>query len=374
METPATTLSSEQLTNTVITEEVPSLLRNNLKLFWLVILFAMFVFIPFDIYLVYNIKLGLDIALSDTFLLSLFFAALIYALPFSSRFIEFRKSQILLFIGTHICGAIIVCGLWTALHYYLFVRIFVPLNFWSFYSDTVLWRFFFCVLFYLIIQVFVYLLLFYDRSLEQAKQETTLKTLLTEAELKSLKFQINPHFIFNSLNSIAALTSIDPEQARKMTIMLADFLRSTLSNNLRQTVTLQEELHQLRLYAAIEKIRFGDKFSYTESVDESLLTLPIPNMLLQPLLENAIKYGVYEALEEIGIHLSVSRNENLLAITMENDFEDDASQLKQKGNGVGLANIQSRLSLLYRRDDLLTITKENSKFRVILTIPMDNIF
>jgi LytS/YehU family sensor histidine kinase len=218
------------------------------------------------------------------------------------------------------------------------------------------------------------LLLFSDRSLEQAKQETTLKTLLTEAELKSLKFQINPHFIFNSLNSIAALTSIDPEQARKMTIMLADFLRSTLSNNLRQTVTLQEELHQLRLYAAIEKIRFGDKFSYTESVDESLLTLPIPNMLLQPLLENAIKYGVYEALEEIGIHLSVSRNENLLAITMENDFEDDASQLKQKGNGVGLANIQSRLSLLYRRDDLLTITKENSKFRVILTIPMDNIF
>lgn len=363
----------EQLTHTANQDEMPALLKNSMKLFWLVVPFAMFVFIPLDLYLVYNVGLRLELALTDSFLLSLFFAGLIYALPYSSKFIEFRKSQIFQFMGTHLAGALLISGIWTVAHYYFFVKLFVPVTAQAFFTNTILWRLFFCMMFYLIIQVFVYLLLFYDRTLEHAKQENALKNLLTEAELKSLKFQINPHFIFNSLNSIAALTSIEPEQAREMTIMLADFLRATLSNNLRQTVSLQEELHQLRLYAAIEKIRFGEKFSFTVNVEDALLATPIPNMIIQPLLENAIKYGVYEALEEIGILLSIRLNESFLEISMENDFEDDVSQLKQKGNGVGLANIQSRLSLLYGRNDLLKITKENSKFRVILTLPIDNI-
>ncbi len=326
----------------------------------------------YAMYLLVAVNLSVQTALIDAFLTASLFAALIYALPYSSKFIEFNKSNIGSFAFTHLSGAILISGIWTSFHYYVFIKSFIRPEEANFYNGTVIWRLIIGVLIYLVIQIFVYLLLYYDKLLEKTKHETELKNLLTEAELKTLKFQINPHFIFNSLNSIAALTSIDPENAREMTIMLADFLRSTLSTNLRQTVPLREEIRQLNLYAQIEKIRFGDKFTYTETIDESLLESPVPNMIMQPLLENAIKYGVYEALEAISIHMIAAKSDNFLILTVENDFEDDCSQRKQKGNGVGLSNIKSRLALLYGRSDLLKITKENSKFRVILALPLDN--
>ena len=339
---------------------------------WSVMLISILVFVIYAIYLLAAVKLSAQIALLDAFYTAAFFAGLVYALPWSSKFIEFNKSNILYFIITHLSGAVLISSLWTGIHYYVFIKSFARPEELAFYNNIVIWRFIIGVLVYLIIQVFVYMLLYYDKVLEKTKHETELKNLLTEAELKTLKFQINPHFIFNSLNSIAALTSIEPEKAREMTIMLADFLRSTLSTNLRQTVPLREEIRQLNLYAQIEKIRFGDKFTYDENVDVSLLESPVPNMIMQPLLENAIKYGVYEALEAIEIHLIVSKADGFLLLTMENDFEDDCSQRKQKGNGVGLSNIKSRLTLLFGRNDLLKITKENSKFRVILALPLDN--
>ena len=153
--------------------------------------------------------------------------------------------------------------------------------------------------------------------------------------------------------------------------MLADFLRSTLSNNLRQTITLEEEIKQSRLYVDIEKIRFGYKFSFEQAVDENVLTLPVPNMIIQPLLENAIKYGVYEALEEIKILLQVKRTAtNMIEIIVENDYENDQCNAKHRGDGVGLANIKSRLMLIYGEGDYFRISKTDLKFSVIMQLPI----
>ncbi len=304
----------------------------------------------------------------DSLSTGLFLTALILGLPYSSKFIEFKKNNLVSFLLTHSAGAVTISLVYTTIHYYFIIKNYAHISEFEFYFSTLYIRFVIWILVYLFIQIFIYLLLYYDKLLEKTKEEIALKNLITEAELKSLKFQINPHFIFNSLNSIAALTSIEPDSARQMTIMLADFLRATLSTNLRQKVPLSDELTQLRLYASIEKIRFGDKFSFNENVDESLLAIQLPNMLIQPLLENAIKYGVYDALENINIDLIVAKEDGFLAITMENDYEEDSRKITN-GSGVGLLNIQSRLSLLYDRNDLIQIRKEKSKFKVILKIP-----
>ena len=127
--------------------------------------------------------------------------------------------------------------------------------------------------------------------------------MVKEAELKSLKYQINPHFIFNSLNSISSLTISDPQKAQEMTIKLSSFLRSTLSKNEKQKSKLSEEISNAKLYLDIEKVRFDDKFEFIEEVENACKDMEVPSMILQPLFENAIKHGVYESLEKVTIKM-----------------------------------------------------------------------
>jgi len=152
-----------------------------------------------------------------------------------------------------------------------------------------------------------------------------MKTLVKEAELKSLKFQINPHFIFNSLNSINSLTMSDPQKAGAMTIKLSDYLRFTLSKNEKQKSKLKEEIDSTKLYLDIEKVRFGDKIEYVEEIQKKCLDVQVPSMILQPLFENAIKHGVYESLDKVGIKFSCSLNGDYLKVVVENEFDAEAS-------------------------------------------------
>ncbi|MFQ5486807.1 MAG: sensor histidine kinase [Desulfobacterales bacterium] len=192
--------------------------------------------------------------------------------------------------------------------------------------------------------------------------------MIKEAELKSLKFQINPHFIFNSLNSINSLTVTNPQKAGDMTIKLADYLRSTLSKNEQQKVKLKEELDSVKLYLDIETIRFGDKIKYLESVQPECLEQTIPSMILQPLFENAVKHGVYESLENVEITFSCSLNQTFLKIQIENQFDPETEP--RKGEGIGLRNIRERLEKTYSIHDLMKIEKENGLFTVKLFIPI----
>ncbi len=223
------------------------------------------------------------------------------------------------------------------------------------------------ILFYFLTITFYYVVVYYTDLQERTSREAELRNLVTQAELKSLKFQINPHFIFNSLNSMSSLTIIDPDKSRSMILKLADFLRYSLANSEKQMNMLSEELKNINLYLDIEKIRFEDKFEYIENVEKECLEVQVPNLILQPLFENAIKHAVYETLGKVTLKLNAAIEKDFLHIILENNFDPDSSS--KKGTGIGLKNIENRLELIYNQKNLIKFVKEENQFKVELYIP-----
>ncbi|MGQ7868253.1 sensor histidine kinase [Sunxiuqinia sp. sy24] len=220
---------------------------------------------------------------------------------------------------------------------------------------------------YSIYVMFFYSINYYQSLKEKVQKEAELKALVREAELSALKSQINPHFLFNSLNSIASLTISAPEKAQEMVINLSRFMRYSLQHDQDESVSLADELENIKLYLSIEKVRFGKKLNPVFSVEEPCQACQIPNMILQPLFENAIKYGVYEATEPVSISTSCTIKENHILICIENDY--DGESVRNKGEGIGLQNIKHRLKLIYGSADLLKLTDYKTRFKVELLLP-----
>ena len=208
---------------------------------------------------------------------------------------------------------------------------------------------------------------FQEQRAGEKREQDTMK-LAREAELASLRQQLQPHFLFNSLNSISALAGSRPEEARKMIQQLSDFLRGTIKKDDQQLVTLNEELKHLQLYLDIEKVRFGHRLRTEIEKSDEALFLMMPSLLLQPLVENAIKFGLYDTIGEITIRIKAARQENQLVIRIENPFDPQTSQPKQ-GTGFGLNSVQRRLYLLYARNDLMTTHQIDSVFATEVKIP-----
>jgi large-conductance mechanosensitive channel len=203
---------------------------------------------------------------------------------------------------------------------------------------------------------------------EQEGRKQDAEKLSKEAELFKLRQQLQPHFLFNSLNSINALIGSRPEEARKMVQQLSDFLRGTIRKEEHQWVTLKEELQYLQLYLDIEKVRFGHRLSTVVEYDEALDELKLPALLLQPIMENAIKFGLYDTIDEIVICLKASKEDNNLVITVTNPFDPETSAPRQ-GTGFGLQSVQRRLYLLFARNDLVTTEAKENIFTTTIKIP-----
>ncbi len=319
----------------------------------------------------WGIGLELKYTLSDNIIFNLFLVGLGLSLWYSAKYISFENHSIIKIFLSHIFGGLFISAIWLALGYYIITSI-IPVNekYSSFFLSTLPWRYLIGVLYYFLFTAFYYVIIYYSDYQERAVKESELRSLVTQAELKSLKFQINPHFIFNSLNSMSALTVINPDKARNMILKLADFLRYTLASNERQTTSLSDEIKNIRLYLDIEKIRFEDKFEFIEDVEEKCLTIKVPSMILQPLFENAIKHAVYEALDRVTINLTAKIKNDFMEIKVQNNFDDNS--VKRSGTGIGLNNIKSRLELLYNQKDLLNIVKKSNTFCVSIYIPLDN--
>lgn len=192
--------------------------------------------------------------------------------------------------------------------------------------------------------------------------------LAREAELSALRQQLHPHFLFNSLNSISALVGSRPDEARKMVQQLSDFLRGTLKKDDQQLVTLEEELSHLQLYLDIEKVRFGHRLSVDIQKSENILDLKLPSLLLQPVVENAIKFGLYNTVGDITISISAKTENKMLVLEIKNPFDPATSQPKQ-GTGFGLSSVQRRLYLIYLRNDLLATSQHENIFSTLIKIP-----
>ncbi len=187
---------------------------------------------------------------------------------------------------------------------------------------------------------------------ESESRKADSEKLAKEAELFKLRQQLQPHFLFNSLNSINALIGSRPEEARKMVQQLSDFLRGTLKKEETQWVSLQEELQYLQLYLDIEKVRFGNRLATQIEIAEEARELKLPALLLQPIVENAIKFGLYDTTGETVIRIYAGRDDGYLIIKVLNPFDPETSSPRQ-GTGFGLKSVQRRLYLLFARNDLL---------------------
>ena len=200
------------------------------------------------------------------------------------------------------------------------------------------------------------------------ERKTDAEKLAKEAELFKLRQQLQPHFLFNSLNSINALIGNRPEEARKMVQQLSDFLRGTIKKEETQWVDLQEEIQYLQLYLDIEKVRFGNRLATIIDISDATQAMKLPALLLQPVVENAIKFGLYDTMGETIIRLETSEKEGELIIKVSNPFDPETSSPKQ-GTGFGLKSVQRRLYLLFARNDLLVTEAKDNIFTTVVKIP-----
>jgi two-component system, LytTR family, sensor histidine kinase AlgZ len=188
-----------------------------------------------------------------------------------------------------------------------------------------------------------------------------------DAELRALKAQINPHFLFNSLNSINALTTSDPARAREMCLRLADFLRSTLGLGERDSVAWDEELKLAQAYLDIEQIRYGSRMQVELKIDNECKNCQVPPLVLQPLIENAVKHGVATLIEGGVIRVESCTREGKLRVTVENNFDPQAPPPRRRG--LGLRNVSQRLETRFGPRAGLTARADGDRFVVELVMP-----
>ncbi len=209
----------------------------------------------------------------------------------------------------------------------------------------------------------------YDAAREADAQRLEFQVLTRDAELRALRAQLNPHFLYNSLNSISALTSIDPAGARRMCVLLGDFLRSTLKVSALDRVAVSQELALVDAYLAIEQVRFGDRLALDRDVDDAALPCRVPPLILQPLFENALVHGIAGLLEGGTVRLTLVRRDERLLVRVENPRDSDVPPRRHVG--VGLENVTRRLQTAFGDRARLDAVAEAGAFRVDLNLPAE---
>ena len=306
-------------------------------------------------------------ALYDSLIFNALFAGLGIGIWYVVRFNEFDSSGLYKVALVHFVSAIIIVALWLSISYFIIEGFYERTEYSQFFYQSLTWRFVIGLFYYMLLALIYYLILYNENLQQKIKDEANLKALIWQAEVRALKNQINPHFLFNSLNSISSLTVTQPEKAREMIVKLSELMRYSLKSNPDNKTSIEEELQNIDRYLAIEKIRFGNKLDYLPEINEACKAKLLPAMILQPLIENVIKHGVYESMNTIELKLNCSFQDNFLIVEILNNFDDNA--VKSSNSGIGLENIRQRLSLIYKRNDLLQITNKNNLFKVKLLVP-----
>jgi two-component system, LytTR family, sensor kinase len=318
--------------------------------------------------LVISEELTFVFALADGFISNLLFGAIGLAIWFPIFFTKSENGKLAGSIINHLFACLVSVGIWISLTYFLLYSVFNGQQaYLEFLQKSLPWRTGIGVLYYGVVVLAYYFIIYYRSFRENLLKEAQLKALVKESELNSLKSQINPHFLFNSLNSISSLTMIKPEKAQEMIIKLSDFLRYSLSNKEEKLTSLSNEIENINRYLDIEKIRFGKRLAIDLKGYETCSELKLPGLILQPLVENAVKHGVYESTEESIIELTFTCNTSALIVSIRNAYDPDF--VNKKGEGIGLKNIRSRIRLLYNRDDLLQIRKDPGHYEVRIIFP-----
>jgi two-component system, LytTR family, sensor kinase len=312
----------------------------------------------------------IQISIPDIILSFTIYSGIALALWYPFRFFNSSGSRPPVLISNLVASGVISVGLWIIITKYLMLLILSDNNaYQAYWEATFPYRVGTGVFIYGLIILTYYLFVSLSNLAEKNAREARLESLVKETELKMLRSQINPHFLFNSLNSVSSLTMTDPEKARTMVIKLSDFMRYALSRKDELPVSFESEMNNLRLYLDIEKVRFGDRLLTEENISINCFEIPIPVMLLQPLYENAVKHGVYESTEAVKILTNAEINNGFLEIKISNNYDPGSAPIK--GTGTGLLNVARRLELFYGNKGYMNTKKENGIFTVKILIPIN---
>ncbi len=302
------------------------------------------------------------------------FALLSIGIWFVCRQIPYGRLPVPIFVFIHFILAIVCSTLWLFLTYGLWylqsgkeIFKFVEIE------KIIGWQFLFGMITYLLLAGIFYTIIYYKHYREEELREAELKLLTRDAELKALKLQVNPHFLFNSLNSINALVTKDPQLARRMIARLSELLRMALESHKKLMVPLREELDFVHTYLEIERIRFGERLAYEEEVGQKLLAQPFPAMLLQPLVENAVKHGIVNSRKGGRIRLRMEVSGDRITCSVGNTLPGEVGMGEGSPNqgGTGLSNIHQRLERLYEGNYELQIDRSDPRwFEVSLSLPL----
>jgi sensor histidine kinase YesM len=303
---------------------------------------------------------AMTIALSITLLNSLIHRFILPLIPVEPRRVRLIK-EIGLFFVSSLLGYLIPI----LVFYFVF-------DFDYYRPGLILMNMGLLVILYGMISGMGYSLQFYKELRKKEQEELELRTLFAQSRLRGLKAQMQPHFLFNTLNTIHALIPRDPGKARKLIGHLSDLLRMTLETRERTLIPLREEIAFVRGYMAIVRARFGNRVLYEESVDPGLDEMLIPGMVLQPLLENAVIHGVATTRQKVWIRMFLRLQGDEIVCEITNSLPSG----NYSGNGTaislgtGLSNLDQRLRLIYGGRTKLIYGRQNSQcFQVILTIP-----
>jgi len=222
------------------------------------------------------------------------------------------------------------------------------------------------VLFSIVVLVY-YTINYYNHFHEKLKIEEQLKENARELELAYLRAQINPHFLFNALNSVSSLVVVNPDKAQEAIVELSEYLRQNMFLSRNRFVTVKEELENIKRYLQIEEIRYGERVSKQLNVPPECKKMVLPSLILQPLFENAVKFGLHESTGELKIFLDIKCQDDFLYIRLQNNYEDTSQTAT--GTGRGLENVRQRLRIIYGRHDLLMIDDKEREFIVTMKVP-----
>jgi two-component system sensor histidine kinase AlgZ len=217
-----------------------------------------------------------------------------------------------------------------------------------------------------------YLYIALQASREAESHALELRLLAQDSELRALRAQLDPHFLFNSLNSVAGLVGVEPEKARAMCVSLAAFLRQSLRSGQQTMIPFRDELSLIESYLAVEKIRFGARLRAVVRLGgdaEDPARCLLPPLLLQPLVENAVRHGIAHRLDGGEVLIEARRTHERLLLVVANDC--DADRPRAVGGGLGLRNVAGRLNARYGGEASLRVTEGSELFRVEITIPVE---
>jgi LytS/YehU family sensor histidine kinase len=211
------------------------------------------------------------------------------------------------------------------------------------------------------------MLVAFERFTQAERRSLELRVLAREWEIRSLRGQLDPHFLFNSLNSVAALIGSDAQAARRMCYLMAGFFRKSLGLGGQQSIALAEEISLAETFLAIEEVRFGDRLRKKFDIDRDALILAVPPLVLQPLVENAVHHGVAHLVDGGEVMVRARQRDGLLELAVENPCDPDRPP--SRGAGVGLANVRSRINTLFGHRGSVDVIAAPDNFRVSIVLP-----